>query len=123
MRRWTNAMAELSDIITFHSYTEPDQTVETILTLKRHDRPIICTEWLRRQVGNTFESILPVFAKYRVGWYHWGLVAGRTQTYMPYGSRPGDPMPAVWQHDVFHKDGKAYDPSELALVSAFNFED
>jgi hypothetical protein len=76
---------------------------------------------LRRQAGNTFADILPLFAKHHVGWYHWGLVAGRTQTHMHWGSKQGDPMPKVWQHDTFHQDGTPYDPQELKLIQAFRF--
>ena len=71
----------------------------------------------------SFAAILPLFARARVGWFHWGLVTGRTQTYMPWGSKPGDPVPAVWQHDVYHPDGRPYDAGELALVRAFGFDD
>ena len=55
----------------------------------------------------------------RIGGYHWGLVAGRTQTYMPWGSKPGDPMPEVWQHDVFHADGTPYDAKEFELLRQY----
>ena len=84
-------------------------------------RSLICTEWLRRQVGNTFATILPVFAEHHVGWYHWGLVTGRTQTYMPWGSKKGDAMPKLWQHDVFHADGKPYNQQEIELIRRFEF--
>ena len=71
-----------------------------------------------RQHGNTFASILPIFARHRVGGYHWGLVAGKTQTYLPWEFKPGDPPPKVWQHDVFHADGKPYDAEEFKLAAA-----
>ena len=63
----------LSDIITFHGYDQPDGMIRKIITCRSYGRPVICTEWLRRQVGNTVTSILPLFAKHQVGWYHWGL--------------------------------------------------
>ncbi len=111
----------LSDIISFHGYDQPEGMIRKIKTCRSYGRPVICTEWLRRQVGNTVASILPLFAKHHVGWYHWGLVAGRTQTYMHWGSKRGDPMPKVWQHDTFHQDGTPYDPQELELIQAFRF--
>jgi hypothetical protein len=82
---------------------------------------VICTECLRRQVGNTFEAFLPIFSENQIGWYNWGLVAGRTQTYMPWGSKKGDPMPKVWQHDIFYPDGKPYDWKEIKLIQNFKF--
>jgi hypothetical protein len=65
--------------------------------------------------------MLPVFARHRIGWYHWGLVAGLTQTFMPWGSQPGEPMPAIWQHNVFHPDGRPYDRRELDMVRRFTY--
>ena len=99
----------------------PANVAAKIEICRSYGRPLLCTEWLRRQADNTFADILPLFGPYQVGWYHWGLVAGKTQTYMPWGSRRGDPMPAVWQHDVFHPDGRPYNPHELDLVRAFTF--
>jgi len=120
--RMSKRIIELSDIITFHSYGKPDSVLAAIGTCKKAGRPLVCTECLRRQVGNTFSSILPLFAKHEVGWYNWGLVAGRTQTYMSWGSKKGDPMPKIWQHDMFHPDGTPYDPKELHLIRAFTFD-
>ena len=53
-----------------------------------------------------------------VGALHWGLVNGKTQTHLPWGHRPGDPDPVVWQHDLFHGDHSVYDPKELELFRA-----
>ncbi|MGQ9462439.1 MAG: hypothetical protein ACUVTP_05900 [Candidatus Fervidibacter sp.] len=60
---------ELSDFISFHSYDPPDAVLAKVLRLKRYNRPILCTEFLRRRVGNTFASILPIFAEHQFGWY------------------------------------------------------
>jgi hypothetical protein len=116
-------LMELSDVVSFHGYDGPGGITAKIAVCKKLGRPIICTEWLRRQVGNTFAAILPIFAVERVGSYHWGLVAGRTQTYMHWGSKKGSPMPKVWQHDVFHPDGKPYDAKEIELHRGFTFFD
>jgi hypothetical protein len=109
-------LAELSDVVSFHAYGDPQDVEPKIAVCRSYGRPLLCTEWLRRQVGNTFAALLPLFAQHKVGWYHWGLVAGKTQTYMPWGSKPGDPMPDVWQHDVFHPDGQPYDAREIELI-------
>ena len=108
-------MIELSDVISFHSYERPENVTRELEVLQR-GRPSLCTEWLKRQDDNTFEKILPIFRANNIGWYHWGLVAGRTQTYMPWGSKRGDPEPPIWQHDVFHSDGRPYDFDELAQL-------
>ncbi len=118
----TKEILEMSDIISFHAYEKPCEIENKIQVLKlNYKRPVICTEWLRRQNGGTFENLLPLFSNEEIGWYQWGLVAGDTQTYMHWGSKKGSPEPKIWQHDVFHKNGKAYEPSELKLVSEFKF--
>ena len=81
-------------------------------------RPVLCTEWLHRQSSNTVVAILPLLAREHVGCYNWGLVAGRTQTFMPWGSNPGDPVPALWQHDLFYADGTPFDPAECDVFRA-----
>jgi hypothetical protein len=110
---------QLSDVITFHGYDQPAAFEEKILAGGKFERPIVCTEWLIRQNGNTFASILPILARHRAGGYHWGLVAGRTQTYLPWGFKPGDPIPEIWQHDVFHADGTPYDAREFDLLRKY----
>lgn len=114
-------LMELSDIVSFHGYDSPGGLNAKIKACSKFSRPVICTECLRRQVGNTFEAFLPIFSENQIGWYNWGLVAGRTQTYMPWGSKKGDPMPKVWQHDIFYPDGKPYDWKEIKLIQNFKF--
>ncbi|MBM4091286.1 MAG: hypothetical protein FJ276_17965, partial [Planctomycetes bacterium] len=113
--------AELSDVVSVHYYGEP-AGLEPFLR-KHADRPILCTEWLTRPGPCSFEGMLPLFARYRVGWYHWGLVAGRTQTYYSWSSQPGAPMPKVWMCDVLHPDGTPYDPREMERVRSFRFDE
>ncbi|MCS7224708.1 MAG: glycoside hydrolase family 5 protein [Armatimonadetes bacterium] len=107
---------ELSDILSFHAYDPPDGVRNKIEFLQKFNRPILCTEFLRRQVGNTFAALLPLFAEHQIGWYFWGLVAGKTQTYLDWSSKAGDPPPKVWQHDFFHPDGSPFDPAEVELL-------
>lgn len=108
--------AELSDVISFHAYDPPEGVLTKIEFLQKFNRPILCTEFLRRQVGNTFAALLPIFAKHKIGWYFWGLVAGKTQTYFDWSSKPGDPIPKIWQHDLLHPDGTPFDPEEIELI-------
>lgn len=109
----------LSDVISFHFYQAPEHLPEYLASCETHQRPVLCTEWLRRQQGNTFANLLPLFVQHRIGWYHWGWVAGRTQTYLSWESKTGDPPPTVWQHDMLHPDGTPYDPTEIELVKQF----
>jgi hypothetical protein len=119
--KMSKSLMELSDVVSFHGYDDVEGIRNKLKICEEYGRPIICTECLRRQVGNTFAAILPVFAERSVGWYNWGLVAGRTQTYMHWGSKKGDPMPKVWQHDIFYSDGRPYDVKEIELIRKFKF--
>lgn len=107
---------ELSDVVSFHGYLPLSGTLDMLEACRKFDRPIICTEWLHRARGNTVEEILPVFHSQGVGCYNWGLVSGRTQTYMPWGSAPGTPVPTLWQHDLLHSDGRPFKPEERNLI-------
>jgi hypothetical protein len=116
-------LMELSDIVSFHGYDNVEGIRNKLRICGEYVRPVICTECLRRGVGNTFAALLPLFAEHKVGWYNWGLVAGRIQTYMPWGSKKGDPMPKIWQHDMLHPDGRPYDAKEIELIRRFKFAD
>ncbi len=103
-----------SDIITFHNYGDAKGLARQIAALEEHRRPVICTEWLRRPVSNV-ASHLPVFRSEHVGCYNWGLVAGKTQTIYPWGSKKGAPAPKRWFHDLLNKDGTPFDREEIDL--------
>lgn len=107
-----------SDVITFHSYAKPADFEARIAELAPLGRPILCTEYLARGLGSTVEGILPVAKKHNVGAYSWGLVAGKTQTYLPWDSwsRPYRSPPKVWFHDLFHADGRPYRGSEIQTI-------
>ena len=120
---FSQRLIALSDLVTFHNYEPPERVAEVIRICERAGRPVVCTEWLCRQRGNTFQAILPVFKQHNVGWYQWGMVAGKTQTYMPWGSKPNSPKPAVWQHDLLQSDGTPYDPKELELIRSLPLQD
>jgi len=96
---------ESSDIITFHSYDPPQQLANKINDLAQHNRPMICTEYMARGVGSTFEYCLPIMKKYNVGAISWGLVAGKSQTTYPWKWNPSKGEPDIFFHDVFKPDG------------------
>jgi hypothetical protein len=110
-----------SDIVSFHSY-EPPTVFETQLAwLQQYRRPVICTEYLARPRGSTFEGILPIARNHWVGAINWGLVAGKTQTLLPWDSWQHpyvDHEPAIWFHEVFRTDGAPYRSSEVQLLRA-----
>jgi hypothetical protein len=111
----------LSDIITFHSYDPPPQLEARIRQLTVYNRPILCTEYMARGNGSTFEGALPLLKKHGVGAINWGLVQGKAQTHLPWDSwrRPYvDREPSVWFHEVFRNDGTPYDAKETALIKS-----
>jgi hypothetical protein len=110
---------EQSDVISFHSYEWPEQFEKHVEWLERYHRPIICTEFMARPVGSTFDAILPIAKKHHVAAINWGLVAGRTQTNLPWESwrHPYiDAPPPVWFHEVFHPDGRPYREREANIL-------
>ena len=79
---------------------------------------MLCTEYMARPFGSTFEDILPVFQKHGVGAYNWGFVAGRSQTHCPWDSWQivYNNEPELWFHDIFRANGQAYRPEEVAFL-------
>ncbi len=93
-----------SDVISFHNYDWPEIFEARVKELERYHRPLICTEYMARGNGSTFDTVLPVAKRYHVAAINWGLVAGKTQTYLPWDSwqRPYVTVqPPIWFHDVF----------------------
>ena len=110
---------ETSDVISFHSYDKPEVFEKRILSLQQYHRPLICTEYMARGNGSTFQGSLPIAKKYSVGAINWGLVAGKTQTYLPWDSWEHpytDREPAIWFHEIFRTDGKPYSAEETELI-------
>ena len=110
---------EQSDVISFHNYEGPEEFEKRVKWLQAYKRPILCTEYMARPRGSTFQAILPIGKKYNVAMFNWGLVNGKSQTNLPWDSwqKPYiDKEPAVWFHDVFHKDGTPYGEEEVAFI-------
>jgi hypothetical protein len=107
----------LSDVITFHNYDPAAQFEQRVEWLSRYDRPLLCTEFMARPVGSTFDAILPIAKKHDVGAFCWGLVSGKTQTRYSWDSwKTQDPEDAPWFHDVLRIDGTPYDRREVDLM-------
>ena len=116
-----------SDVNTFHDYDSPSELRQHIAELRRYERPLICTEWLRRCPGfaddgtqrhttnSLVETCLPVFKQENIGCINWGLVAGKSNTIYPWGKVGGPGEPDVWFHDLFRADGTPYQRDELQV--------
>jgi len=110
---------EESDVISFHNYSWPEDFEQRVRWLEGYHRPILCTEFMARSVGSTFDTILPIAKQHHVAAINWGLVLGKTQTNLPWDSwerpyvlRP----PSVWFHEIFYPDGRRYRKHEADLI-------
>jgi hypothetical protein len=120
---WFNELPEVndfqirsSDVVTFHNYSDTVSLKKMMDTLLTYQKPLICTEYMARTNNSRFLTHLPIFRRYGVPAINWGLVSGKSNTIFPWGSKEGSPEPSLWFHDVFHADGKPYDPAESALI-------
>jgi hypothetical protein len=107
-----------SDIISFHDYNGLPATQQVVAQLHMYDRPLVCTEWMQRTYGSHFETHLPYFKQEGIGSFFWGLVNGRTQTHMPWGSAQGAGEPQLWFHDLLDGTGTPHQAAEIELIRA-----
>lgn len=113
------AQLENSDVISFHNYDKPPEFEKRAAWLRRLNRPILCTEYMARGNGSTFQGILPVAKRERVAAYNWGLVQGKTQTNLPWDSWKQPYVnrePDVWFHEIFRTDGTPYRQEEADFI-------
>ena len=99
----------------------------------------MCTEYMAREYGTTFEFCLPIFKKSNIACYNWGLVAGRSQTNFSWETilklnelRDKEEFikglesliePEVWFHDILRRDGSAFSNKETSLIKQILQED
>jgi len=115
---------EQSDVVSFHSYGNLEDVKRCVGNLRRYDRPILCTEYMARPLGSTFDPVLGWFAENDIGAYNWGFVEGRSQTIFPWDSwqKPYEGEPPVWFHDIFRADGTPYRPDEVGYIRTVTAE-
>jgi hypothetical protein len=115
---------ENSDVISFHSYDPPEVTARRMAPLRRYHRPIVCSEYMARPMGSTFQAVLPLLKRENIGAYNWGFVSGKSQTIYPWDSweKAYTAEPPVWFHDIFRAEGKPYDTAEVELVRSLSRE-
>jgi hypothetical protein len=110
---------ENDDVITYHNYSNEVEHAKVIDSLKKYERPLICTEYMARTRGSLFSNIMPLLKKENVGAINWGLVTGKTNTMYAWDTpMPGGEEPKVWFHDIFRKDGTPYREDEIKLIKS-----
>jgi hypothetical protein len=110
-----------SDVISFHAYDGDTAVIrQKIASLKSYGRPLLCTEYLARGAGNTFETILPIFRENNVAAINWGFVSGKTNTIYPWSSwsTPFTDEPEIWHHDILRPDGTPYSENEVSFLKS-----
>ena len=75
-----------SDIISFHTYGDINEMKLRVEQLEIYNRPIMCTEYLARSQGSTFQAMLPLLKEKQIAAINWGFVAGKTNTIFPWSS-------------------------------------
>ncbi|MDZ4783082.1 MAG: cellulase family glycosylhydrolase [Planctomycetia bacterium] len=107
-----------SDIVSYHSYGKPDEMADWVKHLRGYGRPLVCTEYMARPVGSTFDPVLGYLKKEGIGAYNWGFVAGKSNTIYPWDSwqKPYATEPPVWFHDIFRADGQPYRAEEVEYI-------
>lgn len=114
----------LSDVVSFHAYCPLPQLRYLAEAMQATGRPVFCTEWMARTIDSRIAEQLPYFRERKVGAFQWGLVKGRSQTYLPWPGFSG--VEALgnteWFHDILTEDGEPYSASELETIRALQTE-
>lgn len=128
---WSPRLSEMnhwqilnSDIITYHTYEDPESHMHMIDTLRKYNRPMVCTEYMARTQNSTFANTMPMLRANGIGAVNWGFVSGKTNTIFSWDTinAPMDAdEPELWFHDILRADGAPYIPEETEIIKAINF--
>jgi hypothetical protein len=108
-----------SDVNSFHDYNWPEQWEKRAKQMLSYGRPVLCTEYMARGNGSTFDGSLPLGKKMNIAMINWGFVDGKSQTRLPWDSwkKPYTAEePTIWFHEVFRADGRPYREAETNLI-------
>jgi hypothetical protein len=112
---------ENSDVITYHNYSNEIDHKATIDSLRRYNKPLLCTEYMARKHNSRFDNIMPLLKTEKIAAINWGLVAGKTNTMYAWddNSHKVDGLePELWFHDIFRNDGTPYKQEEVDLIKS-----
>jgi Glycosyl hydrolases family 2, TIM barrel domain len=106
-----------SDIISYHNYSDVAGQQRAIDTLKKFNRPMICTEYMARKNNSLFTNVMPFLKDQNIGAINWGFVSGKTNTIYAWGTpMPDGSEPALWFHDILRRDGTPYKQEEVDII-------
>ena len=113
---FNQALLDMSDVVSVHCYCDPEDLDARLSELLRVGRgPAMVTEFMARPKNSTLLGSLPVLHRHGAWGYTWGLFNGASQTHRPWDTWVRDDVAAdaEWFHDVFFRNGSAYDPEEV----------
>jgi hypothetical protein len=127
---WNASLTELnqfqlkhSDVISYHNYSGPENHQKAIDTLKKYNRPLVCTEYMARKHNSLFKNIMPILKNENIGAINWGLVSGKSNTIYAWDEPiPDGSEPELWFHDIFKPDGTPYKQDEVDLIKSLTLE-
>jgi hypothetical protein len=119
--RLDHVALELSDVASIHAYCDPIYLQHTLADIACFGKPILLTEWMARQVLSTYDTALPTLKQLKVGAYQWGLVKGKSQTYLPWPhvAHKYHDENTMWWHDVLDADGTFHDEYEGEVIRSY----
>lgn len=108
-----------SDVITYHNYNYVDHHKNAIDTLRKFNRPLICTEYMARRNGSLFQLIMPLLKSENIGAINWGFVSGKTNTIFAWDTPIKDGKePPLWFHDIYRQDGTPFSQYEVEFIKS-----
>ena len=107
-----------SDVISYHGYGNMLRQIMRLKEARKHNRPVMCTEWMARPVGSGFNPLLKFFKQNNVWSYSFGLVAGKIETWRPSFDLACPELDGIWYHDIFKPDHTPYEPTEVEYLKS-----
>jgi hypothetical protein len=114
-------MIENSDVVSFHAYDGDMNDVQKKIDLLQHyERPLLCTEYVARGTGNTFENVMPILKENKIAAINWGFVSGKSNTIYPWKSWDSTftTEPKIWHHDILRQDGTPFSQKEVEFIKS-----
>ena len=112
-----------SDVICYHSYESLESHKHWVSHLGMLNRPIMCTEYMARTNGCTFQQVMPFLREKNVGAINWGFVWGKSNTIYDWSTKQKPYVggePKVWFHDILRQDKTPFSEDEIRVIKECN---
>ena len=117
-KMFNNLIYSQSDVISYHSYGNIIRQISRLKEARKHNRPVMCTEWMARPTGSCFNPVLKFLKQNNVWSYSFGLVAGKIETWRPSFDLSCPELDSIWYHDIFKADHTPYEPTEVEYIKS-----